>query len=125
MQLDGGVVVLAHDSAHKAVILCRPDRVRHHLLSIAEAPKFSKHFDKNQGEKSHAGRDQQRRGRGGRLRGRGGHQEGLTLGWCCHTSALFKTSLHELGVQFRLEGIGRAKGCDQLIDARGIARKDL
>ena len=50
---------------------------------------------------------------------------GLTLGWCCHTSALFKTSLHELGVQFRLEGIARAKGCDKLIDARGIARKDL
>ena len=48
-----------------------------------------------------------------------------TLGWCCHTSALFKTSLHELGVQFRLEGIDRAKGCDKLIDARGIARKDL
>ena len=50
---------------------------------------------------------------------------GHTNGWCCHTSGLFKTSLHELGVQFRLEGIARAKGCDKLIDARGIARKDL
>ncbi len=49
----------------------------------------------------------------------------FSLGWCCHTSALFKTSLHELGVQFRLEVIGRAKGCDKLIDARRIARKDL
>ncbi len=49
----------------------------------------------------------------------------FSLGWCCHTSALFKTSLHELGVQFRLEVIGRAKGCEKLIDARRIARKDL
>jgi hypothetical protein len=49
----------------------------------------------------------------------------FSLGWCCHTSALLKTSLHELGVQFRLEVIGRAKGCEKLIDASRIARKDL
>jgi hypothetical protein len=59
-----------------------------------------------------------------------GSPRGLPLGarkltGSYHNSALFKTSLHELDVQFRPEVIGRAKGCEKLIDARGIARKDL